>query len=187
MNGPAAFNEPVTVSRDCEAVLIPEGISINLKTGTEVYVTQALGGSITVNVGGNLARISPEDVDAIGIELQSAPLDGAEARPDGTVDEALVWEQLGTCYDPEIPINIVELGLIYKCRVEPLAGDGNRVEIEMTLTAPGCGMGPFLVEDVQSKVEQVPNVTEVEVELVFDPPWDPEMMSEAARLQTGMY
>jgi probable FeS assembly SUF system protein SufT len=103
------------------------------------------------------------------------------------VDESLIWDQLRTCYDPEIPINIVDLGLIYDCFISSLAEGGNRVEIKLTLTAPGCGMGQFLVEDVKSKIEQVPNVTEVEVELVFDPPWNYDMMSEAARLQTGMY
>ena len=106
---------------------------------------------------------------------------------DGSVDTDLIWEQLSTCYDPEIPINIVELGLIYRCEVKASEDGGNRVEIDMTLTAPGCGMGPFLVDDVRTKVAQVPNVSDVEVELVFDPPWNQEMMSEAARLETGLY
>jgi probable FeS assembly SUF system protein SufT len=160
---------------------------VTLKQGTAVYVTQALGGSVTVNVNGNLARIPPENVDAIGFEVESTPTGNTAASGDGTVDEAVLWEQLSTCYDPEIPINIVELGLIYRCEVQPLEGGGNRVEVEMTLTAPGCGMGPFLVDDVEHKLAQVPNVTEVKVELVFDPMWNPEMMSEAARLQTGLY
>lgn len=187
MNNPNDFNEPVTLNRDCEAVLIPDGTPINLTEGTAVYVTQALGGSVTVNVNGNLARIPPHNVDAIGLEVESMPIDDAAPSGDGSVDESLVWDQLRTCYDPEIPINIVELGLIYRCEVLAADGGGHIVDIDMTLTAPGCGMGPFLVDDVQHKIAQVPNVSEVKVELVFDPIWNPEMMSDAARLETGLY
>ena len=187
MSNPNDFNEPITLKRDCEAVLIPEGSPITLTEGTSVYVTQALGGSVTVNVNGNLARIPPHNVDAIGLEVATMPAEASVASGDGSVDEALLWEQLATCYDPEIPINIVELGLIYRCEVQGIDGGGNRVDIDMTLTAPGCGMGPFLVDDVESKLRQIPNVTDVHVELVFEPIWDPEMMSEAARLQTGLY
>jgi probable FeS assembly SUF system protein SufT len=186
MNHPNDMNSPISLRRDCEAVLIPEGAPITLKAGVDVYVTQALGGSITINVNGNLARIGPESLDALGMEAETAAPNRINDKGDGSVDMGLVWEQLGTCYDPEIPIDIVELGLIYRCEVVP--GDsGNRVEIDMTLTAPGCGMGPFLVEDVRAKVAEVPNVGEVDVDLVFDPPWNPDMMSEAARLQTGLY
>ena len=181
------YNEGVQLARDCEAILIPEGSPITLSAGTTVYITQALGGSVTVNVNGNLARIPPDNIDAVGMEVPAAPVDTGASRGDGSVDEAMLWEQLQTCYDPEIPINIVELGLIYRCEVHKMDDGGNRVEVDMTLTAPGCGMGPFLVDDVQYKLAQVPNVTEVHVELVFDPVWNPEMMSEAARLQTGLY
>lgn len=180
------FSQPIALSRDCEAVLIPHGHPITLKAGDEVYVTQALGGSVTVNVNGNLARISSENVDALGMSATALEQEERETSGDGSVDQDLIWEQLSTCYDPEIPINIVELGLIYRCEVCP-ADAGNRVEVDMTLTAPGCGMGPFLVEDVRGKLLQVPNVHEVDVDLVFDPPWNPEMMSEAARLETGLY
>ena len=186
MNNPNDFSNPIALSRDCTAILIPEGSSVTLKEGQEVYVTQALGGSVTVNVNGNLARISTDDVDALGMELERLPAESSADRGDGSVDMDLVWEQLATCYDPEIPINIVELGLIYRCE-STTTTEGGRLEIDMTLTAPGCGMGPFLVEDVRAKVLQVPNVIDVDVDLVFDPPWNPEMMSEAARLQTGMY
>lgn len=187
MNVAANPYEPIALTRDCDAILIPSGTPILIQQGTHVYVTQALGGSVTVNVNGNLARIAGKDLDALGMETQ-AGLASAEKRTDGSVDEDLVWEQLRTCYDPEIPINIVDLGLIYECNIKPLSeGKGNRVEVVMTLTAPGCGMGTFLVEDVRTKLEQVPNVTEVNVELTFDPPWNQDMMSEAARLQTGMY
>ncbi len=181
------YTQPITVARDCEAILIPDGHPILLSAGMTVFVTQALGGTVTVNVNGKLARIAGEDADAIGIEVEQLPAAQASSAKDGSVDESLVWAQLATCYDPEIPINIVELGLIYRCEVKPLEPGANRVEVDMTLTAPGCGMGPILVDDVYTKICQIPNVTEVEVQLVFDPPWSIDMMSEAARLQTGMY
>jgi probable FeS assembly SUF system protein SufT len=186
MNNPNDFSNPIALSRDCSAVLIPEGSTVTLKKGQEVYVTQALGGSVTVNVNGNLARIGADNVDALGMESELLQVDRAAADGDGSIDLDVVWEQLATCYDPEIPINIVELGLIYRCEVSGAPG-GQRLEIDMTLTAPGCGMGPFLVDDIRAKILQVPNVVDVDVELVFDPPWNPEMMSEAARLQTGLY
>ncbi len=186
MTAPVDFNRPITLNRECVAVLIPQGTQITLEAETQVFVTQALGGSVTVNVNGNLARIPAHELDALGMESTHADTVAAQVI-DGTVDESLVWDQLRTCYDPEIPINIVELGLIYRCEVVPVAAVGNRVEIDMTLTAPGCGMGPILVDDVTAKVREVPNVTDVKVELTFDPPWNSEMMSEAARLQTGMY
>jgi probable FeS assembly SUF system protein SufT len=177
---------PIELARDCEGVLIPSGTPILIPQGSQVYVTQALGGSVTVNVNGNLARIAGKDLDALGLEAQGGL--AAEARADGSVDEDLVWMQLRTCFDPEIPINIVDLGLVYECKISPLPEtNGNRVDVLMTLTAPGCGMGEFLVQDIKEKIEQVPNVTDVNVELTFDPPWNQGMMSEAARLQTGMY
>ncbi len=181
-------NEPITLLRDCTAALIPDGTPIKLEKDSVVYITQALGGSYTVNINGNLARVGSSDADALGFELE----DEDEAEPakelsgDGSVKEELIWDQLRTCYDPEIPIDIVELGLIYNCNVVPLE-DGNQVDITMTLTAPGCGMGEFLADDVRSKIKSLPNVTKVNVELTFDPPWNQTMMSEAARLQTGLY
>lgn len=165
-------------------MLIPVGTEITIPSGTQVVVTQALGGSFTVNVAGNLARIAGEDADALGLEHTIIKKDPGEV--DGPVDIDEVWAQLRTCYDPEIPINIVELGLVYDCKTTELEDGGNRVDIVMTLTAPGCGMGPILVDDARAKVMSVKNVTEVNVELVFDPPWDQNMMSEAARLQTGL-
>lgn len=178
-------SEPITLNRDCDAVLIPAGTPLLLQEGSIVYITQALGGSYTVNINGNLARIAPHDADALGFDKdESIPV--PQAKADGTVDEDEVWNQLRTCYDPEIPINIVELGLIYRCDIEPLEDGGNRVDILMTLTAPGCGMGEFLAADVRSKIASVPNVTDVNVQLTFDPPWDQTMMSESARLETGL-
>lgn len=182
-------NEPVTLERDCEAVLIPAGTPLMLKAGSVVFITQALGGSYTVNINGNLARIAASDADALGFDIVEETAEKSPSREpvgDGTVDEKLVWDQLKTCYDPEIPINIVELGLIYDCKITSLDKGGNRVDITMTLTAPGCGMGQFLADDVRGKVTDVPNVTDVNVELTFDPPWDYSMMSEAAKLETGM-
>ena len=181
-------NKPITLSRDCDAVLIPVGTPISIPEGSAVLITQALGGSYTVNVNGNLARIDAKNADALGFEVEQK--DAAvhkELTGDGSVDEELIWDQLRTCYDPEIPINIVELGLIYECNITPLGVDGNQVDIVMTLTAAGCGMGDFLADDVRSKVLTVPNVTRVNVTVTFDPPWNQEMMSEPARLETGMY
>jgi probable FeS assembly SUF system protein SufT len=186
MTSPDDFTRPIALTRDCAAVLIPQGTPITLQAGTTVFITQALGGTVTVNVNGNLARIAAGEVDALGMARPETPSHDASVSA-GEVDEAAVWDQLRTCYDPEIPINIVELGLIYRCEIVPLKDGGNRVEIDMTLTAPGCGMGPILVEDVADKVRQVPHVTDVKVDLTFDPPWTSDMMSEAARLQTGLY
>ncbi len=177
-------SEPVKFSRDCPAVMVPQGDKVNLPAGTVGYITQALGGSFTVFVDGNLFRIAGNDADALGKELPTA-LHLPEGAGDDEV-EALVWKQLRTCFDPEIPVNIVELGLVYDCVVEQLTGGQRKVAIRMTLTAPACGMGDILVEDVCSKVEQVPTVVEADVELVFDPPWNQSMMSDVARLETGM-
>lgn len=182
-------NTPITLERDCDAVLIPVGTPLNLPEGTVVLITQALGGSYTVNVNGNLARIDAKNADALGFEIEDKADETIqkELTGDGSVDEDLIWDQMRTCYDPEIPINIVELGLIYQCNVMPLGADGNQVDIVMTLTAAGCGMGDFLADDVRTKVLTVPNVTQVNVDVTFEPPWNQEMMSEAARLETGMY
>lgn len=177
-------SEPVSFSRDCPAVLVPQGERVTLPPGTVGYITQALGGSFTVFVEGNLFRIAGEDADAIGKEMPEA----IEVSDDAGDDEIekIVWEQLRTCFDPEIPVNIVELGLVYSVEVGRGDADERRVEIRMTLTAPACGMGDILVDDVRSKVERVPTIAEADVELVFDPPWNQSMMSEAAKLETGM-
>jgi probable FeS assembly SUF system protein SufT len=177
-------SEPVKFERDCSAVLVPQGEAVTLPAGSVGYITQALGGSFTVFVEGNLFRIAGEDADAIGKQAPEA-LRLDEGAGDDAV-EKLVWQQLRTCFDPEIPINVVELGLVYACDLEHVADGQRKVSIKMTLTAPGCGMGDILVEDVRSKVERVPTVVEADVELVFDPPWNQTMMSEAARLETGM-
>lgn len=177
-------NEPVTFTRDCRAIVIPAGDEITIPAGSYGFLTQALGGSFTVYVDGNLFRIAGEDADAIGKEPVRAP----EVAPDAGVEviEALVWQQLKTCYDPEIPINIVDLGLIYECKLEPEGPGAWGAKIAMTLTAPGCGMGDILAQDVREKIELIPNVTHADVELVFDPPWNQSMMSEEARLEAGL-
>jgi probable FeS assembly SUF system protein SufT len=177
-------NEPVTLSRDCPAVLIPAGERVTLPAGSTGFVTQALGGSFTLYIEGNLFRIAGRDGDAIGKPALTAP-DVPENATEADIESA-VWQQLRTCYDPEIPINIVELGLVYECKIER-APTGNRVvKIEMTLTAPGCGMGDILAQDVREKVEMIPTVERADVELVFDPPWNQSMMSEEARLEAGL-
>ena len=181
-------NEPISLLRDCEAALIPDGTPIKLVKDSIVYITQALGGSYTVNINGNLARVDSKDADALGFNIEDSNASEVDKKltGDGSVDEEHIWTQLRTCYDPEIPIDIVELGLIYNCNVIPLE-TGNQVDVLMTLTAPGCGMGEFLADDVRSKINSIPNVTQVNVELTFDPPWNQTMMSDAARLQTGLY
>jgi probable FeS assembly SUF system protein SufT len=170
--------------RDVEAVMVPAGIGVTLREGKTGFITQALGGSFTVYVEGNLFRVPGKDADALGKESVLAP----ELPPDATDDDVkqLVWDQMRACYDPEIPINIVELGLVYSCEIKRGESGERIADIKMTLTAPGCGMGEVLVQDVKDKVELVPTIERADVELVFDPPWNHSMMSDAARLQTGM-
>jgi probable FeS assembly SUF system protein SufT len=177
-------NEPIAVRRDVKAVAIPAGVEVNLKVGQVGYITQALGGSFTVYVDGNLFRIAGSDADAIGMTVAKAP----EVPPGASTEDIrnVVWQQLRTCFDPEIPVNIVDLGLVYACEVHDLGNDMRSVEVKMTLTAPGCGMGEVLVQDVREKIQLVPTVSRADVELVFDPPWNQTMMSDEARLQTGM-
>ena len=177
-------NEPVTITRDVKAIIIPAGEELTLREGTTGFLTQALGGSFTVYVEGNLFRISGIDADALGKDPVPPP-----SVPDNATDEdieAVIWEQLKTCYDPEIPVDIVNLGLVYRCDVKPLGNGERSVSVDMTLTAPGCGMGDVLVQDAREKIAVIPTVSDVDVELVFDPPWHVGMMSEEARLQTGM-
>jgi probable FeS assembly SUF system protein SufT len=177
--------EEVTVSRDIQTIAIPSGEPIDLPAGTKATITQSLGGSYTLMTDrGMMVRVSGDAVSAIGKPVVE------QVRVEGDVSqedlEKLVWEQLRTCYDPEIPVNIVDLGLVYLCEVTP-HGDGYRAHVKMTLTAPGCGMGPVLASDVENKVRALPKITDTKIEIVFDPVWDRSMMSEAARLQLGMY
>ena len=166
-------------------MLVPAGDVVTLPAGSFGYITQALGGSWTVFVEGNLMRIAGQDGDAIGKEPPPA-IELPEGASDDEV-EVLVWSQLRTCFDPEIPINVVDLGLVYEATVVRADDGQRRIEVRMTLTAPACGMGDILVDDVRCKLEMIPTVVEADVELVFDPPWGRHMMSEVARLETGMF
>jgi probable FeS assembly SUF system protein SufT len=179
-------NTERTLTRDCPAVQIPAGNTIVLEAGVTVFITQSLGGSYTVATEMGLARISAQNADALGLEVQAAP--AAPATTDGAaaVDDKQVWDQLKTCYDPEIPVNIVDLGLIYDCHITPRDGNGALVNVKMTLTAPGCGMGPVLAQEAKSKIEAIPGVDEADVELVWDPPWNQAMISETGKMQLGI-
>jgi probable FeS assembly SUF system protein SufT len=177
--------ESVQLKRDCMAIAVPAGHKVVIPEGAYVDIVQSLGGSFTVKTQGRLFRIDGADADALGKEQVEKP-----SLPENATDadvENLVWEQLRTCYDPEIPINIVELGLVYKCEISKRPEGGRRIDIEMTLTAPGCGMGDVLANDVWQRVMDVPSIEEASVEVVFDPPWNASMMSDEARLQTGMF
>ena len=180
-------SEPVRFERDCAVVMVPQGEQVTLPAGSVGYITQGLGGSYTVFVEGNLFRVAGRDADAIGKEPPE-PLELPEGADDEAVEQ-MVWRQLRTCFDPEIPINVVDLGLVYEARIlpHPETPGQRRVEVRMTLTAPACGMGDILVADVRDKLEMIPTVAEADVDLVFDPPWNRTMMSEAARLETGMF
>jgi probable FeS assembly SUF system protein SufT len=171
------------VRREVEATLIPSGAKVLLQPGTQVFVTQSLGSAYTIHVNGNLVRIAGKDGDALGLVILDTPDINLMK---GTVDEK-VDAQLKTCFDPEISVNIVDLGLIYRCEVLPLGANTFQVDITMTLTAVGCGMGPVLVAEVEEKICQIHGVIDVKVELVFDPPWDRDKMSDEAKLQLGLF
>ncbi len=171
----------LTTTRDCPARLVPVGDKLVIPAHTFVTLTQSLGGNYTLTYNGNMVRVDGTDADALGLEPTRLSF---EPPADGHISEAQVWEALHTVYDPEIPVDLVNLGLIYRVDVDRERG---RVEIDMTLTAPGCGMGPVLVGDVEHRVALVPHVREVDVKLVLDPPWNRDMMSEEAQLETGMF
>lgn len=185
-------NNIVTLVQDCDALLIPSGQPVYVPKGSQVIITQALGGSYTAMVNGNLVRIAEDQVACLG-EYAGHGTGGADAAlveeqlPEGTpVEQA--WALMKTCYDPEIPVNIVDLGLVYDCDLCPIDDESTRLRaaVTMTLTAPGCGMGPVIMAEVKRKIERIPEVEDVQVELVFDPPWAQSMMSEAARLQLNL-
>jgi probable FeS assembly SUF system protein SufT len=179
-------NDPVTLTRDVEAAVIPAGAKVTLQKGERAHITQSLGGSYTIVVNGNLFRIEGKDADALGLQAAEKKIGGAAEPATLEQVEKEIWNQLRTCYDPEIPVNIVDLGLIYDCHIEPLGQNSYRVDVKMTLTAPGCGMGPMLQQDVQNKLLGLEAVDDVSVELVWDPPWNQSMLSEAAKLQLGL-
>jgi len=178
------MQDEIQLTRDCEAIQIPQGTTITLPAGSRVVVTQSLGGSYTVATNeGYLVRITDANADALGFEAPAKPL-ASEAA--GEVDAQAVWEQLKTCYDPEIPVNIVDLGLIYDCAIERTESSKARVTVKMTLTAPGCGMGPTIAAEARMRIESIPGVEEASVELVWDPPWDQSMISEAGKMKLGL-
>jgi probable FeS assembly SUF system protein SufT len=179
------MREEITFSRNAEAIMIPSGEKVLIPKGAQATITQSLGGTFTlITDRGLMVRVSGQEVEAIG----KAPTETAGVKPEELTPaklEEMVWDALKTCYDPEIPVNIVDLGLVYLCELQE-SEQGKEVKIKMTLTAPGCGMGPVLASDVKMKVENLPGVANADVEVVFDPVWDRSMMSEAARLQLGM-
>ena len=176
---------PITLTRDVEAALIPIGDKVTLQKGELARITQSLGGSYTVIVNGNMFRIEGKDADALGLEVVAKAASTGEPVSQEKLEKE-IWNQLRSCYDPEIPVNIVDLGLIYDCHLSPLNQGTFKADVKMTLTAPGCGMGPMLAQDVQNKLLSLEGVDDVSVELVWDPPWNQGMMTEAARLQLGL-
>ncbi len=182
-----------TLSRDCAAIRIPSGEPLELPAGTPVYLTQSLGGTFTVQAPslGGLFRVAGSDADALGLPVPAGAGAAAPARagapgPSGPVNETAVWNCLRAVYDPEIPVNIVDLGLVYDLRILPASAAGERVEVKMTLTAPGCGMGGAIAADAQSKIAAVPGVAEAEVQVVWDPPWSAEMMTPEGKRILGI-
>jgi probable FeS assembly SUF system protein SufT len=176
-----------TLSRDVEAIQIPSGQTFTLEKGTQGVITQTLGGSYTVATSYGLSRIAEQDIDALGLEKPAlTSVETKASSSNGQVSEDDVWNQLKQCYDPEIPVNIVDLGLVYDCRLVKKDDGGTRVEVKMTLTAPGCGMGPAIAADAQSKILSIDGVDEADVQLVWDPPWNQNMISEVGRMKLGM-
>jgi len=179
----------VILNRDCPAVQIPSGTVIHLEKGARIHLTQTLGGSFTVMCDYGLARIGGEHGDALGMKtpVQGGPRGSAnETAENAPPDEEAVWNQLRNVYDPEIPVNIVDLGLVYSLDIKPGESGAYRVEVKMTLTAPGCGMGPAIAADAQSKVLQVPGVEDADVDLVWEPAWNQGMISEEGRMILGL-
>jgi probable FeS assembly SUF system protein SufT len=180
--------KPIALTRECEAIMIPSGEKMTLSAGSNVWLTQALGSSFTVMTDhGYMVRIDGADADVLGV-LKARDVDAASDKtgPRGDSIEERVWSQLRSCFDPEIPVNIVDLGLIYDCRTEGLGTGGHKVIVHFTLTAQGCGMGQFLKEDIKKKLLAVPGVSEADVELVWDPPWNQSMISPRAKQQLGI-
>ena len=179
------IDEKVIIDRDCEATLIPFGNMITLKKGEEGHITQALGGSYTIMIRGNLVRIEGKDADVIGKIPEFEPW-MEKRNTNGRVNEKAVWDAMRTCYDPEIPVNIVDLGLIYNLSYKTISTKKYYVNVKMTLTAPGCGMGPVIAQDVETKLKNITFVEDVLVEVVWEPLWNQDMMTDEAKLQLGM-
>ena len=175
-------DQRIRLLRDVEANMVPSGDKVTLAEGNLVQITQSLGGNHTVIINGNMAQIGAEDADALGLKIEEKQT----YKPNSDFSEQLVWDQLKTCYDPEIPVNIVELGLIYDLSIQDTKDGEKNVTIMMTLTAPGCGMGPVIAQDVEDKLMDLATVNRVIVDLVWEPVWNQAMMTDAARLELGM-
>jgi probable FeS assembly SUF system protein SufT len=177
------MSQPIALARDCEVIEIPSGVHRMLTAGATLRIMQSLGGSYTViDDSGLMYRVEAENADALGLTVAAQE----QASHADALSEKLVWDQLRTVFDPEIPVNLVDLGLIYSCVIAPAVSGGKKIDVKMSITAPGCGMGGVLKADVENKLAKLPEVKEVNVEIVFDPPWNPGMMSEAAKLQLGL-
>ncbi|MGE9289983.1 MAG: putative Fe-S cluster assembly protein SufT [Puniceicoccales bacterium] len=174
------------LSRDVKATLIPHGESMELPAGSRVTITHRLGGNYTVMTENGMFRIGGEDADCLGEEVETPDFDTSEGAADGPPDNDSIWSQLKKVFDPEIPVNIVDLGLVYSMESCKLDEGGYKVLVAMTLTAPGCGMGPSIAEDARSKVVQVPGVSEAQVDIVWDPPWNQDMISEEGKMELGL-
>jgi len=172
----------ISLQRDCDAIQIPSGHPLVLPAGMEVVITQSLGGTFTVATPGGLARIELKDADALGLSQDEA---SAKVKVEGTTEQA-VWDQLKSVFDPEIPVNVVDLGLIYDCQVNKAEDGKTTVTVKMTLTAPGCGMGPTIAADARAKILSLEGIDEAEVDLVWDPPWNQAMISEAGKMKLGI-
>lgn len=178
MNSPL----PVILKRDCPVIRIPAGSADTIAAGTEVHITQTLGGSYTIQAPGGLFRVAPQDADALGFEVEKV----TTTTTSGPVNEDLVWQTLRTCFDPEIPVNIVDLGLVYDMKLSPHSNGGSRVDVKMTLTAPGCGMGPAIAGDAQVKLLNLDGVEDATVEVVWDPPWHHSMITTEGKKILGL-
>jgi probable FeS assembly SUF system protein SufT len=178
------MSQTTTLTKDAAATAIPAGDVLTLSAGTEVYIVQTLGGNVTVRTDRGLYRIAAEDTSAIA-GYTPAPAGAATPVP-GVFSEQAVWDALKTCFDPEIPVNIVDLGLIYDLAIEDTASGGKSLEVKMTLTAPGCGMGPVIAEDARRKIAALPSVEQAKVHIVWDPQWTPQMISETGRKALGL-
>ena len=174
----------IELKRDCPVVQIPAGTTTTLPAGTTVDITQTLGGSYTVHAPGGLFRIAAQDADALGLEVPVAPT--TTTNGDRPADEQIVWDTLRTCFDPEIPVNIVDLGLVYDMQFKKLPSGNAAVDVKMTLTAPGCGMGPSIAGDAQVKLLSLPGIDDAQVEIVWDPPWHHSMITEQGKKILGL-
>ena len=180
-------NEAITLTRDVEGTMVPAGTKVTLQQGESAFITQSLGGSYTVVVNGNMFRLEAKDADALGLEAAAKPIATTGTPSTAEEIEKEAWIQMRTCFDPEIPVNIVDLGLVYDCHFAPLgAPDRYKVDVKMTLTAPGCGMGAAISKDVETKLLTIDGIDEANVAVVFEPQWNQGMMSEAAKLQLGL-